>query len=186
MDRARHLPIRISILVASLLMASCAATPPGGPGTSAPTPSTLSATTQADKSAATPIPATTSRPQEACAPFLTGAPCATYDSVAASSHGKALAWAAAGTVKVQLTSVKGTLQLSVRTPCSPLSAPVAIKANILTVAGKIATGAEGCVGAAGDQQVWVQEFLKRPIAMTYSNGTLSWVSGADALSFKTE
>jgi len=186
MDRSRHLPINISVLLASLLMASCAATPLSGPGTPAPAPTTvLSATALADKGAATPIPATSAPPTEACAHFLPAAPCITYNSVAASSDGKALPWAAAGAVKIQLTSVNGGLQLAMRAPCSPFSAPVTIKGNTLTV-GKIAVGAAGCVGAAGDYQSWLQEFLKRPIAMTYANGTLFWVSGPDSLSFKSE
>jgi hypothetical protein len=63
---------------------------------------------------------------------------------------------------------------------------VVIKGNILTVAGKIATGAEGCVGAEGYQRLWVQEFLKRPIAMTYESGKLLWSSGEDSLTFKAE
>lgn len=182
MNRTWRLPIRISVLLASLLMTSCAATPPGGQST--PTP--LSASAQADKSAPTPLPATTSQPQQTCAPFLPGAPCTTYDSVSAASNGKALPWAANGAVKAQLTSINGELLLTVRTPCGPLGAPVVIKGNILTVAGKIATGAEGCVGAEGYQRLWVQEFLKRPIAMTYTQDTLTWTSGTDTLSFKVE
>lgn len=182
MGRTRLLPIKTSVLLASLLMTSCAATPPGGQST--PTP--LSASAQADKSAPTPLPAITSQPQEVCAPFLPGAPCATYDSVSAASNGKALPWAANGAVKAQLTSINGALLLTVRTPCGPLGAPVVIKGNILTVAGKIAAGAEGCIGAAGFQRNWVQEFLKRPIAMTYANGKLLWVSGADSLTFRSE
>lgn len=182
MDRARHLPLKISVLLASLLMTSCAATPPGGQST--PTP--LSTSAQADKSAPTPLPATTSQPQQTCAPFLPGAPCTTYDSVSAASNGKALPWAANGAVKAQLTSINGELLLTVRTPCGPLGAPVVIKGNILTVAGKIATGAEGCVGAEGYQRLWVQEFLKRPIAMTYESGKLLWSSGEDSLTFKAE
>lgn len=186
MDRTRHLPINISVLVASLLMTSCAATPLGGPGTPAPTPTTvLSATALADKGAATPIPATSAPPREACAHFLAAAPCITYNSVAASSNGKALPWAADGAVKIQLTSVNGGLQLAMRTPCASFSAPATIKGNTLTV-GKIAVGAEGCVGAAGDDQAWPQEFLKRPTAMTYAKGTLFWVSGTDSLNFKSE
>jgi hypothetical protein len=43
---------------------------------------------------------------------------------------------------------------------------VVIKGNILTVAGKIATGAEGCVGAEGYQRLWV--------------------SGDDSLTFRSE
>lgn len=182
MGRTRLLPIKISVLLASLLMTSCAATPPGGQST--PTP--LSASAQADKSAPTPLPATTSRPQQTCAPFLPGAPCTTYDSVSAASNGKALPWAANGAVKAQLTSINGELLLTVRTPCGPLGAPVVIKGNILTVAGKIATGAEGCVGAEGYQRLWVQEFLKRPVAMTHESGKLLWVSGDDSLTFRSE
>jgi hypothetical protein len=57
--------------------------------------------------------------------------------------------------------------------------------NTLTV-GTIATGAEGCIGAVGNQQAWIQELLKRPIDMTYTQGTLNWVSGKDSLSFKAQ
>lgn len=185
MDRARHLPLKISVLLASLLMTSCAATPSAGPVTPPPT-TALSATAQADKTPPTPIPATTSQAQEVCAPFLPGAQCTTYESVSAASNGKALPWAANGAVKAQLTSINGALLLTVRTPCGPLGAPVVIKGNVLTVAGKIAMGASGCIGAAGDQREWVQQFMKRPIAMTYANGKLLWTSGADSLTFKTE
>lgn len=60
-----------------------------------------------------------------------------------------------------------------------------ITGNTLTVRN-IATGAMGCAGDVGEQHLWVMEFLKRPIELTFSQGTLSWKSGTDTLSFKSE
>lgn len=189
MGSTRRLPLSISALAVALLIASCADPSPSGSGSGTAAPIPASSTAAPSKSAVadsgSTAPPTSVPPLETCAAFLPTAPCATYNSVAASANGKDLPWAAAGSVKVQLTSVDGTLQLAMKTECAPISGPATIAGNTLTV-GKIATGAEGCSGAAGDHQVWLQEFLKRPIAMTYTQGTLSWVSGTDALSFKTE
>lgn len=190
MDRTWHLAIRIAALASALLVPSCAATPSRGPETAVPTPTTSgtagpSTSAVAGTGSATPLPATTSGlPQETCAAFLPTAPCATYGSVAPTSNGTAVPWAAAGTVKVQLTSVSGTLQLAMKTDCSPISAPVTITGNTLTV-GNIAIGAMGCLAPAGEHETWILEFLKRPIAMTYAQNTLTWASGTETLSFKT-
>ncbi|WP_253906733.1 META domain-containing protein [Arthrobacter sp. I3] len=132
-----------------------------------------------------PVPATSGAPQETCAAFLPAAPCATYSSVAATSNGKALRWAAAGTITVRLASVEDTLQLAMRTDCSPISGPATIAGNTLTIE-KIATGASGCIGAAGEHQAWLHELLKRPISMTYTQDTLTWTSGTNTLSFQAE
>ncbi|MHA7298676.1 META domain-containing protein [Pseudarthrobacter sp. MDT3-1] len=82
-----------------------------------------------------------------------------------------------------MTSVNGELQLSVTTGCGPLSAQATITGNTLT-AKDIATGASGCTADTGEQQQWVENFLKRPIEMAYSQGILSWTSGTETLSFK--
>lgn len=190
MDRIWRLSIRISVLAAALLVTSCAATPSDVPGSASSTLTTSGI-------AATPpgaltssgsnirVPATSDPPQESCAAFLPTAPCATYGGVAATSNGKALPWAAVGTTKVRLTSVEGTLQLVMKTYCSPIGGPVTIAGNIMTI-GKIATGASGCIGTGGEHQAWIHEFLKRPIAMTYTQDTLTWSSGTDTLRFKAE
>lgn len=185
MDRSWRLPIRISVLAAALLAASCAV-----PGSASSTP-TSSGTAATSPGAPTsfrsnsPVPVTTGPPQETCAAFLPKAPCATYASVAATSNGKALPWSAAGTIKARLTSVEDTLQLVMRTDCAPVGGRVTIAGNIMTT-GSIATGASGCIGTAGQDQAWIHEFLKRPIAMTYAQDTLTWTSGTDTLSFKVE
>jgi heat shock protein HslJ len=97
----------------------------------------------------------------------------------------ALPWAAAGTIKVRLSSVEGTLQLAMKTDCSPISGPATIAGNIMSL-GKVATGASGCIGIAGEHEAWIHEFLKRSIAMTYTQDTLTWTSGTNTLSFRAE
>lgn len=190
MDRIWRSPIRISVLAAALLMTSCAVPSSSVPGSASSTP-TISGTAAASPSALagsgskSPVPATPGPPQETCAAFLPTAPCAAYSSFAATSTGKAQPWAAARTIKVRLTSVEGTLQLAMKTDCSPISGPVTIAGNIMAI-GRIATGASGCIGTAGIHQAWIDEFLKRPIAMTYTQNTLAWTSGTDTLSFKAE
>lgn len=189
MDRAWRLRIGISVL-AALLMTSCAATPSGVPGSAASTPTTsgIAATSPGALTSSvgnSPVPATSGPPQETCAAFLPTAPCSTYSSVAATSNGMALPWAAAGTIKVRLGSVEGTLQLAMKTDCSPISGPVTITGNTLTI-GKIATGASGCIGTSGEHQAWIHELLKRPISMTYTQDTLTWTSGINTLSFQAE
>jgi len=190
MDRFWRLRIGISVLAAALLMTSCATTPSGVPGSAASTPttsgiaatSTIASTNSVSNS---PVPATSGPPQETCAAFLPTAPCSTYSSVAATSNGMALPWAAAGTIKVRLSSVEGTLQLAMKTDCSPISGPATIAGNIMTL-GKVATGASGCIGTAGEHQAWIHEFLKRSIAMTHTQDTLTWTSGTNTLSFRAE
>ncbi|MFH5880178.1 META domain-containing protein [Arthrobacter sp. NA-172] len=86
---------------------------------------------------------------------------------------------------MHLNSVDGSLQLAARTPCAPVGGPATIKGNTLTV-GKLAVGAVGCAGDAATEQQWVVEFLRLPIEMSYSQGTLIWKNGADALSFKSK
>jgi len=190
MDRMRRLGMGVSVLVAALLMTSCAATPSGEQGSAAATSNT-SETAATSPGAPTssvsnsPVPATFGPPQETCAAFLPAAPCATYGSVAATSNGKALQWAAAGTITVRLASVEGTLQLAIRTDCSPISGPATITGNTLTI-GKIAIGASGCIGTPGEHQAWIHELLKRPISMTYTQDTLTWTSGTNTLSFQAE
>jgi heat shock protein HslJ len=66
-----------------------------------------------------------------------------------------------------------------------MSGPATVSGNTLTVRN-IATGAMGCIGEVSDQQLWVLEFLKRPIEQTFSQGTLTWKSGTDTLNFKTK
>lgn len=92
---------------------------------------------------------------------------------------------ASGSVKVALASVDGEVLLSVTTGCGPLSAQATITGSTLT-ATDIARGASGCTGDTGEQQQWVGNFLKRPIEMAFSQGILSWTSGTDTLSFKSE
>jgi heat shock protein HslJ len=65
-----------------------------------------------------------------------------------------------------------------------MSGPATLSGNRLTVSD-IATGAMGCIGEDGNQQLWVLEFLKRPIEQTFSQDTLAWKSGTDTLSFKS-
>ena len=190
MDRIWRLPSRISVLAAAMVVTSCAATSSVVPGSASSTPTT-SGTAVTSPGALTssgsnsPVPATSGPPPETCAAFLPTAPCATYGGVAATSNGKVLPWAGIGTMKVRLTSVEGTLQVAMKTDCSPIGGSVTIDGNIMTI-GKIATGASGCIGTAGENQAWIHKFLKRPIAMTYTQDTLTWTSGTDTLSFKAE
>lgn len=50
--------------------------------------------------------------------------------------------------------------------------------------GAIAVGAVGCAGAQSEQQQWVIAFLKRPVGLNYSGGTLKWTSDNDRISFQ--
>lgn len=91
---------------------------------------------------------------------------------------------APGSLRVQLNSVNGDLYLSVRTNCAPISGPVEITGDIMTV-GDIGIGAVGCPEDLGQQDTRVLEFLTRPVEVTFSQDTLQWTSGADTLSFKS-
>lgn len=117
-------------------------------------------------------------------PFLPSAPCAIYASTSGTAAGQDLPWVAAGSLRVQLEAVNGDLYLSVRTTCAPISGPVKITGNVMTV-GDLAIGAIGCREELGRQDTWVLEFLKRPVEVTFSQDTLQWTSGADTLSFKS-
>lgn len=90
---------------------------------------------------------------------------------------------ASGSVKVQLASVNGTRQLSVQDECGPLSGPATITGNTMLV-GAIAVGSVGCGGDISTQHLWVLEFLKQPIEMTFSEGILNWRNGTETLNFK--
>lgn len=92
---------------------------------------------------------------------------------------------ASGAVTVRLTTVAGSLQLAVKTPCNPASGPATIRENTL-VAGNVASGAMGCPAEAGTQEAWVLHFLRGPIEMTSSGGTLTWKSGPDTLTLRAD
>ncbi|WP_232082672.1 hypothetical protein [Arthrobacter sp. SO5] len=81
--------------------------------------------------------------------------------------------------------MNGTRHLSVQDKCGPLSGPVTITRSTMVV-GEIAVGAVGCEGDISTQHLWVMEFLKRPIEMTFSEGILNWRSGPETLNFKNE
>ena len=175
-------------LLLTMLLTSCGDKMTGGPGTAEPTPNSSSSASPHDSPSATSSvlgPTGTTPPQEKCAAFLPSTPCTRYSSVSGTASGKDLPWVASGSVKAKLTSVNGELQLSVTTPCGPLSAQATITGNTLT-AKDIATGASGCTGDTGQQQLWVTNFLKRPIEMAFSQGTLNWNSGTNSLSFKSD
>ncbi|WP_354217796.1 MULTISPECIES: META domain-containing protein [unclassified Arthrobacter] len=153
-----------------------------------PTPSSTSfatPTNSATPTDSTPGSTGTAAPQETCAAFLPSTPCTKYTSVSGTASGKDLPWVASGGVRAQLTSVNGELQLTVTTKCGPMSGQATVTGNTLN-ARNIATGAVGCSGDVGEQHLWVLEFLKRPIELTFSQGTLTWKSGTDTLSFKSE
>jgi hypothetical protein len=174
----------VPFLFVGLLLTSCGDAKTGGPGTAAPTPIST-ATTSGTSTSSPPISTTTSPPQETCAAFLPSSPCPKYTGVSGTANGKDLPWVASGGVRAQLTSVNGELQLTVITRCGPLSGPATITGTTLIVRN-IATGAVGCTDDAGGQRLWVMEFLKRPIEQTFSQGILTWKSGTDTLSFKSE
>jgi hypothetical protein len=186
MKRTRLWQNTVPLLFIGMLLTSCGDAKTGGPGSAAPAPSsTSSATTSGTSNSSPPGSTTTSSPQETCAEFLPSSPCTKYNGVSGTANGKDLPWVASGGVRAQLTSVNGELQLSVITRCGPMSGPATMTGTTLTVRN-IATGAVGCTDDAGGQQLWVMEFLKRPIEQTFSQGTLTWKSGTDLLSFKSE
>jgi hypothetical protein len=158
-------------------LTSCGDAKTGGPGTAVPSPSS------ANSLPGSTIP--TSAPQETCAAFLPSSPCTTYTGVSGTADSKDLPWVASAGIKAQLNSVNGEVQLTVSTSCGPMSGQATLTGNTLTVSD-IAIGAMGCIGESGDQQLWVLEFLKRPIEQTFSQGTLTWKSGTDTLSFKSD
>lgn len=188
MKRIRLWQSIIPYLLLSMLLASCGDQVTGGPGTAEPLPnSTSSASPDNSPSDTSSIHGSTSpsQPQETCVAFLPSTHCTRYTSVSGTTSGDDLPWAASGSVKAALTSVNGELQLSVTTPCGSLSAQATITGNTLT-AKDIATGASGCTDDTGEQQLWVTNFLKRPIEMTSSQGFLRWKSRTDTLSFKSD
>lgn len=154
-------------------MTSCAARITGGPGTAGSTPPAAPLISQTVSKA----------PVEACALFLPSASCSPYASISGTANGKNLPWLASGAVTLQLTSVAGSLQLAVKTPCNPVGGPAAISGNTLRV-GDIAVGAMGCADDAGAQEQWVLQFLQRPIDMTSADGMLLWTSGPDTLTLR--
>lgn len=181
MKRIRLWQYSVPFLFVGLLLTSCGDAKTGGPGTAAPAPSSTGSTTSGTSTSST----TTAPPRETCAAFLPSSPCTKYTGVSGTANGKDLPWVASGGVKAQLTSVYGELQLTVVTRCGPLSGPATITGTTLIVSN-VATGAMGCIEDAGGQQLWVMEFLKRPIDQTFSQGTLTWKSGTDTLSFISE
>lgn len=63
-----------------------------------------------------------------------------------------------------------------------MSGQAAITGKTLTVRNT-AIGAAACQADLAGQHLWVLEFLKRPIELEYSQGTLIWTSGTDTLRF---
>jgi heat shock protein HslJ len=96
--------------------------------------------------------------------------------------GKNLPWASSA-VTARLTSVNEELQLTVTTACAPMNGQATVHGNTLNVRN-IAVGAVGCTEDDGEQQLWVLDFLKRPIQMTFDDGILTWTSGTDSLTFR--
>ncbi|MFK4297284.1 hypothetical protein ABH924_002434 [Arthrobacter sp. GAS37] len=163
----------ILLLLIGTAMTSCASTQGREQGTAGPTPPE---TVRASRVTTTP-------PRETCAAFLPSAPCRAYVSIAGTADGVELPWAASGGLTVQLSSVNGSLYVTAKTPCSPVSGPATITGNTLVV-GELGIGAMGCISDAGTQQQWFVDFLNRPIEMSFSQGTLNWKSGTDTLTFK--
>ncbi|MCZ9880401.1 META domain-containing protein [Arthrobacter sp. B2a2-09] len=155
-------------------MTSCASNQAREPGTAIPTP---------PRTGPASLVTTSAPPREMCAAFLTSAPCSTYVSIAGAADGVDLPWAASGGLTVKLSTLDGSLHVSAKTPCSPVSGPATITGNTLVVGG-IAIGAMGCARDAASQEQWFVDFLKRPIEMSFSQGTLNWKSGSDTLIFK--
>ena len=185
MKRARLWQYTVPFLFVGMLLTSCGNKETGGPGNAVTAPSSTSYTTSGTSTGSPPGSTTTSPPQETCAAFLPFSPCRKYNGVSGTANGKDLPWVASGGVKAQLTSVNGELQLTVITRCGPMSGPATITGTTLT-ARNMAVGAMGCINDAGGQQLWVMEFVKRLIEQTFSQGTLTWKSGTDTLSFKSE
>lgn len=165
----------IPTLCLCMFLAACGASPSG-------VQSTNSTTALTGSSAA---PTNSEPPQSGCATFLPSAPCADYISVSGTSNGADLPWVASGSVKVQFNSVNGTRHLSVQDNCGPFSGPVTLAGNTMVVK-KLAVGAVGCERDISTQHLWVMEFLKRPIEMTFNEGILSWKSGMETLNFKSQ
>ncbi|MHA7168780.1 META domain-containing protein [Arthrobacter bambusae] len=131
----------------------------------------------------TSLVTTPASPREMCAAFLPSAPCTEYVSTAGTSDGVDLPWVASGRLTVQLSSVNGSLYIAAKTPCSPISGAATITGDTLVV-GTLGIGAMGCAADAATRQQWFVDFLKRPIEMSFSQGTLTWKSGSDMLTFK--
>jgi hypothetical protein len=185
MKRIRAWKYGVPLVLFGTLITSCGSQPSDGGGSAIPAlPSTsLSPGPIVSKNSA-PSPTSSTPPQVSCAAFLPSVPCATYASTSGTAAGRDLPWVASGSLRVQLESVNGDLYLSVRTNCAPISGPVDITGNVMTV-GDIGIGAAGCPEDLGQQDTWVLEFLKRPVEVTFSQDTLQWTSGADTLSFKS-
>lgn len=175
-------------LVLTMLLTSCGQNVTDRPGTPEPTPNSTSSVSSANSPVRTSSIAgstSTTQPQETCVAFLPSAPCTGYTSISGTDDGKDLPWVTSNGLKAALSSINGQLLLSIRTGCGPLSGPAQITGNTFTVRD-IAIGASGCTDVTGEQQSWVMDFLKRPIEMTFNQGTLLWKSGTDSLSFKSD
>lgn len=127
-------------------------------------------------------------PVVACEPFLPAAPCTTYVSVSGRDGSGELPWTAQGTTTVQLESVDTGFQLTLVTPCGPLSGHVTRTGSALTP-GPIGVGANGFAdgatgGCAGGQKLWLLDFLKKPFEVAYNEGQLTWTNDKGSLVFK--
>lgn len=123
-------------------------------------------------------------PSSECTKFLPDAPCGKFKSTAGTAEGQPMAWVSEGQVTAQLDRVGQETYLTAVLPCGPVNTPVTIDGSNMTLSGKLAIGASGCVDAArGEQQTWALNFLKDGVQLNYTNGALTWTRGQDSLTF---
>lgn len=126
----------------------------------------------------------TPSPSSECAKFLPDAPCGQFKSTAGTAAGQPISWVTGGHVTAQLDRVGQETYLTAVLPCGPVNTPVTINGSDMTLSGKLAVGASGCVDAAkGDQQTWALKFLQDGVQLNYANGVLTWTRGQDSLTF---
>ncbi|AOY70428.1 hypothetical protein Pure05_03270 [Paenarthrobacter ureafaciens] len=85
---------------------------------------------------------------------------------------------------VELDRVGQETYLTAVLPCGPVNTAVTIDGSNMTLSGKLAVGASGCVDPAkGEQQTWALNFLQDGVQLNYTNGALTWTRGQDSLAF---
>jgi heat shock protein HslJ len=86
---------------------------------------------------------------------------------------------------VELTNAAGKLALQIKTPCNPLTVPVALQGNVLTADSKeIIAGAAGCLDPEGSYELWTKEYFAEPVAVAVDGKTVTWSNSKGSIVFR--
>ena len=95
--------------------------------------------------------------------------CGSYRSVSASGI---MEWAAERPVTLRLDQTPGSVLVSLTTPCNPISAPVSISSETLTIdSSGMTVGAKGCNGPENGMETAAVSFMQSQVNYT-SQGSL--------------